>query len=389
MILILILGVVRIGRKKRPDGNRKPFITVVIAAKDESSRISSCLRALESQDYPEELFDVIVVDDRSEDGTGKIVSGFIGKHPKWKLITIDRTPEGWSPKKYALNAGIRACREETGIFAFTDADCRPSGEWLTSIAKAFNHDTGMVIGFSPTLPGNREEKPHGWRESLRFLSDAALRSFSYLESTAVGAVAAGTSGIEFPVTAAGRNMALRRTAHTDAGAYDAIRSFVSGDDDLLLEKVRTETKWKVEYLAEPSSVVWTFAPGSWMEMFQARLRHSSKVLDYKPVTISLLLFLYFSHVFTAISVVMSLVTLTPGPLAVFFLPMKTGIDLLLLLIFARGRRIPLLPLVYLPLVEIFFLFYVALVPPVSLIGGFNWKGKRYDSRLVRTGGTGK
>ena len=92
-----------ISRQKRRGGaltaehpgppNSAPFISVVVAAKDEADNIGSCLRSVLAQDYP--AFEVIVSNDRSEDDTRAIVERIAAEDPRVQLINIEHLPPGW------------------------------------------------------------------------------------------------------------------------------------------------------------------------------------------------------------------------------------------------------------------------------------------------------
>ena len=63
-------------RSGNANAERVQLVSVVVAARDEAAHIASCLRALLAQDYPQERYEIIVVDDGSTDGTGHIVREF-------------------------------------------------------------------------------------------------------------------------------------------------------------------------------------------------------------------------------------------------------------------------------------------------------------------------
>ena len=109
------------GMRRRPgnaNAERVQLVSVVVAARDEAAHIASCLRALLAQDYPQDRYEIIVVDDGSTDGTGHIVREFGGETASVRLL---RT-EGSGSKKAALSLGIAEARGE--VILTTDADCQ-------------------------------------------------------------------------------------------------------------------------------------------------------------------------------------------------------------------------------------------------------------------------
>ena len=131
-----------------------PLASVVVAARNEAERIAGCLRALLAQNYPQDRYEIIVVDDGSTDGTGHIVREFSGEAVSVRLL---RT-EGSGSKKAALSLGVAEARGE--VILATDADCQVGPGWIRGMASHFADGVGMVIGFSQI--GSPSEIK-GWR----------------------------------------------------------------------------------------------------------------------------------------------------------------------------------------------------------------------------------
>ena len=87
MLLVYGLGKIRSGVSEK-----KPFVSVVIAARNEKASIKTCLTSLMRQNYKSELFEVIVADDRSNDGTSEILAEFKPLFANLTIIRIDRVP---------------------------------------------------------------------------------------------------------------------------------------------------------------------------------------------------------------------------------------------------------------------------------------------------------
>jgi hypothetical protein len=114
-------------------------VSVVVPARNEEPRIGECLRALLAQDYPRELYEVIVVDDGSEDCTAEVAAGL-------GLKVLRQPPLGGAA---ARNLGVAHARGE--VVAFTDADCVADRSWLRHLVAAFQDprvavSTGEVVG---------------------------------------------------------------------------------------------------------------------------------------------------------------------------------------------------------------------------------------------------
>jgi len=126
------------------DGNT-PMVSIIVPMRNEERNAKQCIESLMSQNYSN--FEVIVVDDRSEDDTLKILKEFASKHSNIRLVEGTPTPEGWIGKNHALWQGVR---EAKGIwFLFLDADTISENHMLPSAIK-FVEDNGIdMLSLSP------------------------------------------------------------------------------------------------------------------------------------------------------------------------------------------------------------------------------------------------
>lgn len=95
-----------------------PRVSVIVAARNEERHIETAVRALLAQRYPS--LELIVVDDRSDDGTPRILSELAARHARMRIVRIEALPDGWLGKNNALQAGAAAASGELLLFA--DAD---------------------------------------------------------------------------------------------------------------------------------------------------------------------------------------------------------------------------------------------------------------------------
>src|SRR5687768_1523080 len=121
-------------------------VSVVVCAHDEAENLRELIPQLLSQDYGQ--FEVIVVNDRSNDSTFDYLLAETKKEPRLKMVNVKTTPERVNGKKYGLTLGIKAAAHEWILL--TDADCRPAGrQWISSMSRHFLDGTQFVLGFSP------------------------------------------------------------------------------------------------------------------------------------------------------------------------------------------------------------------------------------------------
>lgn len=115
--------------------NFKPFVSIVIPAFNAGPTLSQTVRACMDQDYPKDKFEIIVVDDGSDDNTRDVAAGFNVRYIYQKK----------SGPASARNNGWRNSKGEA--VCFTDADCIPESDWISKLVRHYNADnTGAVAG---------------------------------------------------------------------------------------------------------------------------------------------------------------------------------------------------------------------------------------------------
>ncbi|HRP43580.1 MAG TPA: glycosyltransferase, partial [Ginsengibacter sp.] len=111
------------------------MVSVIISARNEEKRIGKCLESLALQNYPPESFEIIVINDFSEDNTSQVVRSFSAGFPQLRLIELSdfvRKEDIWSYKKKAIETGISQAKGT--LIITTDADCVMPRTWISTIA---------------------------------------------------------------------------------------------------------------------------------------------------------------------------------------------------------------------------------------------------------------
>jgi len=309
-LLILSSGLNRL-QKKVPD-SENPFVSVVVSAHNEEDKIWNCMEHLAKQDYPSTSIEFIIVDDRSSDATPDLIKKFIVRDSRFLTISIkDRIPE-FAPKKRAIDAAIKSSKGS--VILHTDADGRPGPNWVKHMAAYFDENVDMVIGYAPY-----HLKKKTVSEKL-----LALEYFSH------AAIAAATSGLEYPATCVGTNLAYRKQLYIDMDGFGKFKPFISGDDDLFLNRVRGTGKHKIAYAISSETQVYNNPPDSFNKFFHQRMRYASKGFYYQPVISISLTTYYLLNVllFCAIFVIPS--ALSSGILLSIILALKIFVEYLFL-----------------------------------------------------------
>lgn len=340
-------------------------MSVVVAARNEQENIGSCLQALINQTYPLKRYEVIVVDDRSTDGTAAIVDHFSKTDDRIKLVLVNQLPAGISPKKHALEKGIEIAKGK--IILTTDADCVPEPGWIAGMINYFEPAVGLVAGFSPLV------KDEGETIFSRLVT---------LDSLSLAAVAAGSFGLGKPLTCNGRNLAYRLETFHAVNGFKAIQNLISGDDDLLLHMVRQKTNWQFRYAIDPETIVRSKAPPDFRHLANQRIRHASKGRYYSSwLKLSLAAVYLFNLILLALLPI-SFFIANASWLLLICLLMKSLSEWLLLSRFADIFK-------YKKSLTIFSLAILLHVPYVVIfglwgqVGKFQWKEDTFNAVTIK------
>lgn len=241
--------------------SKNPKISIIVAARNEELNIGFLLNCLISQEYPKEKIEFIIINDHSDDKTSQIIKDFIKKDKRILLIESKNIPDGISPKKWALKQGVDQSTGE--ILLFTDADCILGPQWSKKISSTFNNlNVGMVLGPSPLGISN-----NFWSKAI------------YVDSIALDAIMFASAIKGIPMTASGRNLAIRKEVFDLINGYESVNKFISGDDDLIMHLIN-DKGYKILPCIHQDVIVKSPAPESLLSFIKQRLRFASKGSSY-------------------------------------------------------------------------------------------------------------
>ncbi|HRZ78266.1 MAG TPA: glycosyltransferase, partial [Bacteroidales bacterium] len=219
LLFIWVLhGRLGLTRPRRGDEATRP-VSVIICARDEYHNLKENLPFILHQDYPD--FEVIVVNDASDDDTGYLLEDLAKDYPHLQPVTIHSDLNFFKGKKFPLSIGIKSAHKP--YLLLTDADCRPtSRHWLRKMQSHFSEEKRIVLGYGS----------YRTRNSLLHM----LVRFDTV-STAMRYMSWALAGI--PYMGVGRNLAYHRDLFFGEGGFLKHYSIPSGDDDLFINKVAT------------------------------------------------------------------------------------------------------------------------------------------------------
>jgi biofilm PGA synthesis N-glycosyltransferase PgaC len=255
-------------------------VSVIIPCKNESSRIGNILQDLAGQNYPENEFEVIVVDDNSTDNTTGIATAFKGiSH----FQILRNKHEG---KKMAIRTGTEAATGE--LIITTDADCRAGKKWVSSVASFYNMYKPDLIICPVSL-----ESGHSFPGK-----------FQELEFLALQGITAGSAAGNKSTMCNGANLAFRRSTYHNHSAnlqYD----INSGDDIFLLQSIKKEEGSDIRWLESEDSMVTTSKADTLSGFLAQRKRWISKISAYSDRFTVLLGIVTFVTIISEIALLIS------------------------------------------------------------------------------------
>lgn len=246
------------GNGSPPDGS-PPGVTVLVCAWNELENLNELLPLLNAQEYPE--FEVIVLDDRSHDGTEDFLNENATRWPHVRSVRIETEYPHITPKKYALTVGMKHARYPVALL--TDADCRPaSRHWIAGMASQLSEDKEIVLGFSP------------------YYKEAGLLNWFIRCETFYTAVQYLSLALaQRPYMGVGRNLMYRTDLFFQHKGFYQHKHVVGGDDDLFMNQAATRTNTAIDL--NPDSFVYSFPKTTWTSWLTQKKRHLSVGKHYR------------------------------------------------------------------------------------------------------------
>jgi glycosyltransferase involved in cell wall biosynthesis len=232
---------------------------VIVCAWNELENLKELLPQLNNQDY--KTFEVIIVDDRSWDGTYDYLLTECVEYQKVRFLRIKETPDHLSSKKYALTLGIKSAKYD--MVLLTDADCRPqSNHWIKEMAACMTSEKEIVLGFSPYF------KAKGFLNNL-IRYETFITALQYFSFALVGV----------PYMGVGRNLMYRKSLFLKNRGFARHTNIVGGDDDLFMNDVATAENTAI--CMNPNAFMYSVPKTTWQTWYRQKTRHLSVSKHYK------------------------------------------------------------------------------------------------------------
>lgn len=336
------------------------FFSVVIPARNEEAAIAGCLRAILEQEYPGELREVIVINDHSTDQTETKIRALQLEYRNLKLVNLADHLQGKQLNAYKKKAIEIAIAQSSGQWIVTtDADCLAGPHWLYTLA-SFITQTQPVFVAAPVT----------FNPQPSFLSVFQLLDFMSLQGITASSVSAG-----YHTMCNGANLAYRKDAFYAVGEFSGIDGIASGDDMLLMHKIKQKFPGKLGYLNAREAIITTDTMPDWKSFINQRIRWASKAGSYRDKSITCTLAL----VYAVNATLLALLLISPFVEHGFrnwllFIMVKTVVEISFLAPVAKFYK-STATLWWFPLMQPFHILYTVVAGWLGKFGTYQWKGR--------------
>ncbi|MBK8946568.1 MAG: glycosyltransferase [Ignavibacteriae bacterium] len=228
-------------------------ISIVVSAKNEENNIVSLIQHLTNQNYQKKNYEVIIIDDNSNDSTFIKAINVINDLNNFRICEAEN--KKYEGKRGALQIGIE--KSNFPYILITDADCEPSKNWIKSFSNKFHEEYDFIFGKAPLIQTKSLVNRISCFDNLW----AHILTFSF-------------ANIGFPYSAASRSFGFKKDSFIKIDGYKNTTKTLSGDDDLLLQEA-IKNKMKIGINTEIDSEVFSNTKIFFFDFIKQKSRHTS------------------------------------------------------------------------------------------------------------------
>lgn len=334
--------------------------SIVVAMRNEEQGIAHFIQNLLDLDYPAQGFEIVLVDDFSEDNSLEIAREWEQKVPQLRVLSMAQNPIPITSsfKKHAIHFGVQEASFKWIVT--TDVDCRLQSSHLKALAQSIEQYQPVFIS-GPVL----------------YYGTGFFAKMQAVEFTGLVQLGAAYIAKETPFLCNGANMAFKREVYLRLNG--ALSKGESGDDVWFLHKVARRYPFELCFAKHPSMRVYTNAMPSLKAFLHQRKRWTSKNASYPKNNQRLVLAMdYLFYVAILASFLWSIWDNTLLWVALAMLGMKALVEMLFFRLGAKFFKQPWWWWSYLLAIP-FQLLYVVLIYPLSQFSQYSWKNRRFHA----------
>jgi cellulose synthase/poly-beta-1,6-N-acetylglucosamine synthase-like glycosyltransferase len=215
-----------------------PYVTVIVAGRNEEKNITACITSLSEIHYPKEKLQIILVNDKSTDNTLELMQRATSGKPEFLVMNSrEITHNNLRGKANAIDTAIEVCKGD--VVMMTDADCTVQPSWVLNTVRYFNDDVSMVCGFT-----------------LIKSDDSLFAKLQCLDWIYLLTLASASSGLDKIMSCIGNNLAFTKNAYNKVGGYKSI-GFSVTEDLALMRKLNELSDSRIVFPVRYESLVMT------------------------------------------------------------------------------------------------------------------------------------
>jgi glycosyltransferase involved in cell wall biosynthesis len=353
-IVALIYGFKKINSFDYLGLKPKTKFSIVVPFRNEAENLPILLDSFSKLNYPNDLFEVILVDDDSEEVFSVQCSAF-------SVQIIKNIRVSNSPKKDAITTAIQSVNNDWIIT--TDADCVVNKNWLLALDNYIQLHKVLMIAGAVTYD----------------CEDSFLHHFQQLDLASLQGATIGSFGLRKGFMCNGANFAYTKSFFQELNGFEGNDTIASGDDVFLLQKAMQSRNFgteKVHYLKSENTIVITKPVNDWKSLFYQRVRWASKTGSYNSgFGKGLGLLVFGGNLVWVLGVGCWVLGFILLPNIVLLSLLKFVVDAVL--IYKANHFLTKNKMHYLILGSLLYPFFSVSVALYSLFGKYEWKGRRF------------
>jgi glycosyltransferase involved in cell wall biosynthesis len=350
-IVALIYGFTKVNSFDYLGLKPKTKFSIVVPFRNEAENLPNLLNSFSKLNYPNDLFEVILVDDCSSEE-------FKVQSLKFKVSIIKNIRVSNSPKKDAITTAIQSVNNDWIIT--TDADCLVNKNWLLALDNYIQLHKVLMIAGAVSYD----------------CEDSLLHHFQQLDLASLQGATIGSFGLKKGFMCNGANFAYTKSFFQELNGFEGNDGIASGDDVFLLQKAIARFPEKVHYLKSENNIVITKPLNDWKSLFYQRVRWASKTGSYQSsFGKGLGLVVFGGNLVWVLGVGCWVLSFIPFPNIILLPLLKFIVDTVL--IYKTNRFLTKKRMRYLILSSVFYPFFSVSVALYSLFGKYEWKGRRF------------
>ncbi|MBT8385571.1 MAG: glycosyltransferase [Bacteroidia bacterium] len=358
LIIAFIIGFDRVEFFKLSSFDHKTRFSIIIPFRNEAQNLNPLLTSLSKLNYPKSLFEIILVDDDSEDDSVKLISTFI-ENARIDIKIVKNIRMSDAPKKDAIETAIGQAKFDWIVT--TDADCLVPESWLQTIdAFIQEYDPKCIVA------------PVNYKIEESFLDKFQLLDFLSLQASTIGGF-----GINKPFLCNGANLCYEKQAFFDVKGFTGNTHIASGDDIFLFEKLLDAYPGNIHFLRSDEAIVTTKPQSTLRKLLSQRIRWAAKSTAFtnnfaKFVGITVL----SMNILLVITLLLAIFNMFNWQLFLLMVFVKLSLDFVLIKKVFNFYKQPISFFHYIAsgLLYPFFSMFVAIV---SIQSNYSWKGRTF------------